>query len=77
MKNPPVPGQQPSSRSPQAAPLAKPAPAGTRESANAVSEQQVRTYAYELYERRGGTENHAVEDWLAAETHLAARNREN
>ena len=39
---------------------------------NAVLEQEVRLAAYELYERRGGTPDHAVEDWLTAEAHLAA-----
>ena len=41
--------------------------------ANAVLEQEVRIAAYELYERRGGTPDHAVEDWLMAEAQVRAR----
>jgi len=45
---------------------------------NAVSDEQIRIHAYELYQRRGGTEDRAVEDWLSAEASLAARkNRAN
>jgi Protein of unknown function (DUF2934) len=40
--------------------------------ASAVLEQEVRIAAYQLYERRGGTPDHAVEDWLTAEAHLVA-----
>lgn len=38
-----------------------------------VSEGAIRTHAYELYERRGRSQGHAVEDWLTAEAHLMAR----
>jgi Protein of unknown function (DUF2934) len=45
---------------------------------NTVSDDEIRVYAHELYERRGGTEDRAIEDWLAAESYLAARkNRAN
>jgi Protein of unknown function (DUF2934) len=45
---------------------------------SAVTDDEIRIYAYGLYERRGGSENRAVEDWLAAEAYLAARkNRAN
>jgi Protein of unknown function (DUF2934) len=45
---------------------------------NPVSDDEIRIYAYELYEHRGGTGDRAVEDWLAAEAYLAARkNRAN
>jgi len=43
-----------------------------------ISEEEVRIHAYLLYERRGGSEDHAVEDWLTAEAHVwARRNRAN
>lgn len=43
-----------------------------------ISDDEIRLYAHELYQRRGGTEDRAVEDWLAAESYLAARkNRAN
>jgi hypothetical protein len=43
-----------------------------------VSDDEIRIYAHELYQRRGGTEDRAVEDWLSAESYLAARkNRAN
>jgi len=43
-----------------------------------VSDDEIRLYAHELYLRRGGTEDRAIEDWLAAESYLAARkNRAN
>jgi hypothetical protein len=70
--------QQASSLSTQAKPLAEPEGSTKKGPASDVSEHEVRIYAYELYERRGGTEDHAVEDWLMAEAHLAARrNRAN
>lgn len=30
-------------------------------------EHEIRLRAYDLYERRGGTDGHALEDWLQAE----------
>lgn len=43
-----------------------------------VSDDDIRAQAYQLYERRGRAEGHAVEDWLAAERYLRARkNRAN
>ena len=43
-----------------------------------VSEDAIRTHAYELYERRGSSQDQAVEDWLTAEAYLLARkNRAN
>ena len=43
-----------------------------------VSEDEIRIHAYQLYERRLSerrrlSEDHSMEDWLAAETHLKAR----
>jgi hypothetical protein len=63
---------QPPVSSPQAKPLAKSDAAPNSGPVSAVLEQDVRLAAYELYERRGGTPDHDVEDWLTAEAHLAA-----
>lgn len=57
----------------QAKPLAKSDAVPKSGPVSAVLEQEVRLAAYELYERRGGIPDHAVEDWLTAEAHLAAR----
>ena len=49
-----------------------------RSVAASVSDDDIRAQAYRLYERRGRTEGHAIEDWLAAERYLRARkNRAN
>ena len=63
---PPVPSTQPK-------PLVKSEALPSSGAANAVLEQEVRTAAYELYERRGGTPDHAVEDWLTAEAQVRER----
>jgi hypothetical protein len=57
----------------QAKPLAKSDTLPKSGAASAVLEQDVRIAAYELFERRGGTPDHAVEDWLTAEAQLVAR----
>ncbi len=45
---------------------------------NPVSDAEIRACAYELYQRRDGAEDRAVEDWLWAEAYLGARkNRAN
>lgn len=36
-------------------------------------EERIRVRAYEIYERRGRTPGHAVEDWLQAEAELSGR----
>ena len=36
-------------------------------------EQQIRQRAYELYERRGRTDGHDVDDWLQAERSIKGR----
>jgi len=64
---------QPPVPSTQAKPLAKSDALPKSGPAGAVLEEEVRMAAYELYERRGGTPDHAVEDWLTAEAHLVAR----
>jgi hypothetical protein len=33
-------------------------------------EQQIQQRAYELYEQRGGTEGHGLDDWLQAEREI-------
>jgi hypothetical protein len=38
--------------------------------ATSVTEEAIRERAYELYERRGRVDGHAVEDWLTAEAEL-------
>jgi DUF2934 family protein len=77
--DPKVRVQQASSPSKPARPVvAEPEVSARKGPVSDVAEHEVRIYAYELYERRGGTEDHAVEDWLTAEAHLAARrNRSN
>ncbi len=40
-----------------------------------VSQADVAQVAYELFERRGGTPGHDVEDWLEAERIVRARRR--
>jgi hypothetical protein len=62
---------QPPVSSLQAKPLAKSDAAPKSGPVSAVLEQEVRLAAYELYERRGGTPDHAIEDWLTAEARLA------
>ncbi len=37
---------------------------------NAPVEQQIRLRAYQIYEQRGKTEGHAVDDWLEAERQI-------
>jgi hypothetical protein len=75
--------RQPSSPSKQAQPLATLGISAQTGISNAVSEDEVRIHAYQLYERRlsehrGGSEDRSVEDWLTAEAHLNARkNRAN
>jgi hypothetical protein len=39
-------------------------------------EQQVRCRAYELYEDRGRTDGHAMDDWLRAEPEITGGKRE-
>jgi hypothetical protein len=36
-------------------------------------EEQVRIRAYEIYEKRGREDGHALEDWLQAQSELPAR----
>ena len=73
-----VRGGNASSTSAQAQPLAKPETSGTGGQSSTVPEDEIRIHAYQLYKRRGGSEDHAVEDWLMAEAHLTARkNRAN
>ena len=38
-------------------------------------EEQIRARAYEIYERRGGTEGHEIDDWLQAETELTGKTK--
>lgn len=45
---------------------------------DSVSDDEIRNHAYQLYELRGRTEGHALEDWVTAERYLKARrNRAN
>lgn len=73
MIDPKVRVQPASSLSTPAKPSAEHEVSAKKGPASDVSEHEVRIYAYELYERRGSTEDHAVEDWLRAEADLAAR----
>ena len=70
--------QPPRSSSKQRNPASQRKPAAIPVEVHPVSNDEIRTYAHELYQRRGGTEDRAVEDWLSAESYLAARkNRAN
>ena len=63
MPNPKVQVGQKSDPSKQPTPFKK-------ESASTFSEDEIRTRAYQIYEFRGRTDNHAAEDWNQAETEL-------
>lgn len=39
-------------------------------------EQQIRTRAYELFEERGRTDGHDMNDWLRAESEVTSGKRE-
>jgi hypothetical protein len=41
-----------------------------RDSMSTFSEEEIRTRAYQIYEFRGKSDNHADEDWSQAETEL-------
>ena len=70
--------QPPRSSSKQRNPTAQRKQAAIPVEVHPVSDDEIRIYAHELYQRRGGAEDRAVEDWLSAESHLAARkNRAN
>ena len=66
--------RQSPSLSTQTKPLAEPEASAQTVQDSVDSEHDVRIYAYELFERRGGTEGHAVEEWLEAE-HQVAKHR--
>ena len=38
-------------------------------------EEQIRARAYQLYEKRGKTEGHEMEDWLQAEAELLPQSK--
>ena len=63
MSNPNVKVSQKSDSSAQPKPL-------KRDSMTTFSEEEIRTRAYQIYEFRGRTDNHADEDWSQAETEL-------
>lgn len=78
MIDPRFPVQRPRSPSKQRNPTSQPKPAAIPVTVNPVADEEIRTYAFGLYQRRGGIEDRAVEDWLSAEAYLAARkNRAN
>jgi hypothetical protein len=63
VSNPNVKVSQKSDRS------TEPKPVKT-DSVSTFSEEEIRTRAYQIYELRGKTGNHALEDWSRAETEL-------
>jgi Protein of unknown function (DUF2934) len=70
--------QHPRSPSRQRKPASQWKQVALPEAVKQVSDEEIRIHAYGLYERRGGAEDRAVEDWLSAESYLAARkNRAN
>jgi DUF2934 family protein len=42
----------------------------TAKSIEPMLEHEIRLRAYDLYERRGGTDGHALDDWLQAESEV-------
>ena len=50
-------------------PSVKPLPS-TNDSMSTLAEDEIRSRAYQIYEARGGTGNHADEDWAQAEIEL-------
>ena len=76
MSNPRRPVRQCSS--PSAEPSARPKASAKTGGNKAVSEDEIRIHAYQLYERRLSehrrlSADRSIEDWLAAEIHLKAR----
>lgn len=70
--------QRPRSPSKRRNTTSQPKRAAISVAVNPVSDEEIRSCAYRLYQRRDGTEDHAVQDWLSAEAYLAARkNRAN
>jgi hypothetical protein len=63
MSNPKVQVSQKSDPSKQPIPSKK-------DSASTFSDDEIRARAYQIYESRGRTDNHADEDWIQAETEL-------
>ncbi len=63
MSNPKVQVSHKSDRSKQPKPFKKDSP-------GIFSEDEIRTRAYQIYEFRDRTDNHAAEDWSQAETEL-------
>ncbi len=61
MSNPNVKVSQTSDRSTEPRPV-------KRDSMSTFSEEEIRNRAYQIYEFRGKTDNHADEDWSQAET---------
>ena len=37
---------------------------------NSVTEEHIRERAYEIYQQRGSSDGHELDDWLQAETEL-------
>ena len=52
--------------------IAKQDSSGMVEQASSELDQQIRCRAYELYEERGRTDGHDMDDWLSAESEIAS-----
>ena len=52
---------------------AAPDPLQRKPISGAITEEQIRQRAYELYLERGGEDGHAEEDWLRAEAEIRGR----
>jgi hypothetical protein len=37
---------------------------------NSITEEDIRVRAYEIYQQRGGSDGHELDDWLQAEIEL-------
>lgn len=49
---------------------------GAVDQASPELEEQIRRRAYELYEERGRTDGHDMDDWLRAESEITSGKRE-
>ncbi len=48
-------------------------PSDPSDPVHTMTEEEIRCHAYFLYERRGGCDGHAEEDWFRAEAEIAGK----
>ena len=56
-------------------PKAVPTPIDRKTQSSEEVQRQIRRRAYELYEERGRTEGHELDDWLQAEAELIGKSK--